>query len=192
MNQPDSPIEAIQSFSEILDELAIPYLIGGSFASSVHGEFRTTNDIDILVQLTEEKLNTLCERLRSKFIVDEVAARAAFAKQRSFNIFHEPTFIKIDIFTRVDSYRREQLSRAQKILIPGTSILVAVATPEDIILSKLAWYKLGNEVSDQQWRDILGVLKVQGSRIDREYLLNKAEELGLSTLLDRALDSPNR
>ena len=91
------------------------------------------------------------------------------------------------MFTRVTAYQRLELERAQKIDLPGTEVKVLVATAEDIILTKLSWFKLGNEVATQQWRDILGVIKVQGDRLDRKYLESQAENLDISMLLVKAL-----
>jgi hypothetical protein len=62
-----------------------------------------------------------------------------------------------------------------------------LATAEDVVLGKLEWYRLGNEISERQWRDAIGVLQVQKGTLDREYLEHWARELGLGDLLARAL-----
>ena len=70
---------------------------------------------------------------------------------------------------------------------PTASRAAYFATAEDLILSKLEWFRLGGESSDRQWGDVLGVLRVQGSALDRPYLRRWAKQLGLTDLLDRAL-----
>jgi hypothetical protein len=62
-----------------------------------------------------------------------------------------------------------------------------VYTAEDILLQKLRWYRMGNEVSDRQWRDILGIVLVQGNALDLAYLSRAAEVLNVSDLLEQAL-----
>lgn len=188
ISEDDSPFSAISVFCKILDELNIAYLIGGSFASSVHGEFRTTNDIDFLIDISESTLPSFFQSLGTEFIFDPVSISRLVKEKSSFNIFHEATFIKLDVFTRIDTYRREQLSRAVRIAMPDTSQEIMVASPEDIILNKLAWYKLGNFVSERQWHDILGVLRVQNKNLDRQYMEIWAEHLEVTDLLKKATE----
>ena len=64
---------------------------------------------------------------------------------------------------------------------------IFVTSPEDVILSKLEWYRMGGEVSERQWRDILGVLKTRAGELDLDYLRQWAKELNVSDLLERAL-----
>lgn len=95
---------------------------------------------------------------------------------------------KIDIFIPKDSaFAQAERSRTRKeVLVEGTQTFI-LSSPEDIILNKLEWYKMGNEVSDRQWNDILGVLKVQGTNLDMAYLQHWANVLGVSELLQRTL-----
>jgi hypothetical protein len=67
-----------------------------------------------------------------------------------------------------------------------------VYTPEDILLQKLRWYRMGHEVSDRQWRDVLGIIAVQGGSLDEVYLRDGAEILGVGDLLQRALTEARR
>ena len=182
----DSPLSAILDFTTILDHLGFQYLIGGSFASSVHGEYRTTNDIDFLCSIVINLLPGFFKLLKGEFIVDEIMVKESVSLKKSFNIIHEKSFTKIDVFTKVGEYQNEQLSRAREISIPGISKGVKIASAEDTILSKLLWYKMGNEVSERQWKDIQGVLKVQGDKLDFKYLQMWAENIGVSQLLEKA------
>jgi hypothetical protein len=97
--------------------------------------------------------------------------------------------LKIDVFVAPPSgFRRAQLEHGRpEVLDPGSNRTVPIATAEDTILSKLAWYRDGGEVSERQWSDVLGVMRVQGTALDLEYLRATAHELGVDDLLDRAL-----
>jgi len=108
----------------------------------------------------------------------------------SFNLIHKQTMFKVDIFPARDrAYDRAQFERRAAYTLAEESGQTAyVASPEDNILSKLERYRLGGEISDRQWQDVLNVLKIQGERIDRSYLEYWGGQLGLSDLLARALE----
>lgn len=110
-----------------------------------------------------------------------------WSEKRSFNIFHTGTFFKFDFFFNIGAFEKSQLSRAQSIALPDNNCRVRVSTPEDTILAKLRWYELGNRVSDRQWRDIQGVIKVNKENLDLNYLRTWAEKLGLTELLEKSL-----
>src|SRR5207245_4722803 len=85
-------------------------------------------------------------------------------------------------------FAQSQFSRRQRKAVGEVKpVELFCASPEDTVLAKLDWYRLGGGVSDRQWRDLLGVLKVQGARLDGGYLDRWAAELGLEDLLQRAL-----
>ncbi len=183
-------IRTVERAVECLERLGIRYVIGGSLASSAHGEPRPSGDADIVIDLAEPGLPELIAAFRDEFYVSEVAAREAIARQSSFNLVHLGTVLKLDFFIAGQiPLRRLQLERGRPGLVdPTSSRTVLVSTAEDIVLQKLDWYRKGGGISDLQWRDIQGVLKLQGTRLDRAYMDSAAAQAGLESLLARALD----
>lgn len=171
-----------------LEALRIPYTIGGSIASSFAGEPRATVDIDIVVAIEERHVDPLVAVLAPEFYVDAAALRRAILARSSANLIHQATQLKVDLFvaggTPLDA---RQIARRQTVDL-GDGRRVCVHPPEDILLQQLRWYRRGGDVSDRQWRDIAAIVRVQGGRLDREYLVEGAGILGVSDLLDRALD----
>ncbi len=175
--------------AEIFDALAVNYLIGGSVASSILGEPRATLDVDIVADLQISHVHPLIALMTGEFYIDEMMITEAINRKSSFNVIHLDTMQKVDIFilseqplSQLEMQRRQQLVITQN---PERSAWVASA--EDIILQKLIWYRLGNQVSDRQWRDVLGVMKVQAEQLDFNYLRDWAERLNLSNLMEQAL-----
>lgn len=169
-----------------LDDLGVVWLIGGSVASSLLGEMRATADIDLVADLRLAHVAPLYARLSPEFYVDEDTMRWAARERRSFNAIHEATMTKVDVFcVPHDEISQAQLSR--RIFEDTTSARVPIASPEDIILQKLIWYRTGGEISDRQWKDIVGVIRVHGGALDREYLVRQARAAGVDDLLQRLL-----
>ena len=182
------PISLALDVVEVLNALDIPYLIGGSVASTLMGEMLSTEDVDIVADLKIEKVVRLLQFLQPRFYVSEDAVREAIQFQRSFNLIDNESFGKVDIFILKDEAfpqiefqrRRSQLVRQN----PDRSLVLP--TPEDLILQKLIGYRMTENESQRQWRDVLGVLKLQGDRLDFEYLQKWAMELELRDLLATA------
>lgn len=174
---------------ETLESLGLAYHLGGSIASSVHGTPRQTRDIDIAVDLPASEVSALVKGLEEEFYVDEERVRAAVQRKASFNVIHLQTGLKIDIFIRrPDPFDQSEFQRhAAFRLVQEPPRDVVIKSAEDIVLRKLLWYRIGHEVSDRQWSDILGVLKTQGEKLDQAYLERWAEELQVADLLKRAL-----
>lgn len=172
-----------------LDELEIPYLIGGSFASSLYGFVRSTNDADLLASVKLEHAQALASKLEPEFYVEEMSIKRAVRTGRHFNVLHIERAFKVDIFiAKAGGFAEKQLERRQLRTVGNDPDHEAYfASPEDTVLAKLEWYRRGNEVSDLQWRDVLNVIKVQGDRLDRKYMRHWAQELGVADLLEQAL-----
>lgn len=190
MNQPDI-LAALDPVAAALEALGIPYYVGGSIASSVHGIARATADVDLIVALRAEHIQPLVARLQDEYYIDEHALRDALSHHASTNLIHLGTMLKVDIFV-VPTYGPAQhvfrRVHPQAIDLDQPARLFPIPSAEDVVLAKLAWYELGNRISDRQWNDILGVLKAHGPAIDRDYLRQQAARTGLSALLERALD----
>lgn len=186
---PTEPIRVLFQVADVLERLAIPYAVGGSLASSHHGEPRSTNDIDIVIALRVDQAAALAAALSPGFHVDEVSVREAIARRRSFNVVDRTFYVKVDLFVAGDGVLdREQLERRlSKPMTPDSPRLVSVTSPENIVLRKLDWYRQTDETSDRQWRDVIGVLKARRGRIDLDYLTRTAAALGLGPLLERAV-----
>lgn len=172
------------------DAAGIRYFLGGSVASALYGEPRSTRDIDLVAAILPRHIEPFIAALGSGFYAEPETIRDAVAAARSFNLIHLDTMVKVDVFTfKADAFGRSQLSRrVARQLSPDDSAAIYIASAEDTVLAKLKWYREGGEVSDRQWNDVLGVLKVQGPTLDRAYLQDWARELGLTDLLRRALD----
>jgi hypothetical protein len=184
----DEALRATFAVVEILERLGLDYLIGGSLASSLHGIPRSTQDSDVIVDLPPERVPELIAALANAFYADEEAALSAVDRKAAFNVIHLETMFKVDLFVLGDEPAdREEMRRRERYEVAPGGPSLAFASAEDTVLRKLAWYRLGNRVSDRQWRDLIGVLRVQGARLDRGYLERGARELGLEGLLAEAL-----
>jgi len=172
---------------EIFDRLGIDYHLGGSYASSIHGVPRQTQDVDLVASFREEQIEPFVAALGSDFYADAESARAALARRSSFNILHLASGVKVDLFCLGDSaFDRSEFERAELVSLFGEPpARIRVKTAEDIVLRKLLWYRLGGESSDRQWSDVVGCLEA-GDR-DLHYLRHWAAELGLADLLERAM-----
>jgi hypothetical protein len=182
------PISLALDVAEILNTLGIPYLIGGSVASTLMGEMRATEDVDIVADLKIEKVVLLLQSLQPRFYVSEDAVRDAIRYKRSFNLIDNESLGKVDIFILKDNAfpQIEFQRRRSQLVRQNPDRMLVLPTPEDIILQKLTWYRMTKNESQRQWRDVLGVLKLQGDRLDFEYLQKWALELELSDLLETA------
>jgi hypothetical protein len=172
------------------DAAGVRYFLGGSVASALYGEARSTRDVDLVAAMLPHHVEPVLAALGDGFYADATAIRTAVAGRRSFNVIHLDTMVKVDVFIfKADAFGHSQFARrAPRQLSQDDPVSIYVASAEDTVLAKLQWYRAGGDVSDRQWTDVLGVLKVQRGTLDRAYLEEWARELGLTELLLRALD----
>ena len=188
--------DARQAFGTLLaalDRLAIRHAAGGSLASSVHGIPRATVDIDLLVDLREQDIAPLAAELGKDFYADANVIREAVGACRPFNLIHYESSYKFDLFPLPeDPYYQGELDRrtvAEFSFGEGPSLRFPVVTAEDTVLTKLVWYQMGGEVSERQWNDLLGIVRVRGQALDQDYLRRWAEHLGVAQLLQRVWET---
>lgn len=183
---------ALRRVLEVLDLLELRYFIGGSVASTTHGIPRTTRDVDFVVAFDPELVDQFCRLLGKDFYHDADTIRRALRLGRSFNVIHIPSSYKFDFFPGTDEFSQTQMGRRlERHADPfgNGAIQTWVATPEDVILSKLRWLKLGNGANTQQWHDVWGVAQLHRNRLDLGYLTLWASRLGISDLLEQLLNA---
>jgi hypothetical protein len=182
--------QALRRLVDALDRSAIPYMIGGSMASGVHGAYRTSLDVDLVADIAPEQIARFTKELGGEFYADSDMIREALNAGRSFNLIHFATSYKFDIFPLLSGpYHQMQFSRrvTEEILLEGETLAVPVSTAEDTLLMKLVWYRAGGEISERQWNDVRGIIAVQHNRLDRHYLTRWAAYLSVADLLIQAL-----
>ena len=184
-----SPIRVTLQVVQALEALGVPYVLGGSLASALYGLQRATLDADLMADLRTEHLAPLAERLAADFYIDPLTMAEAVATHSHFNLIHQTTMFKVDIFVaKPRPFDQSELARrVALVLVDDPEQSAYVASAEDMILVKLEWYLLGGEVSERQWRDVLSMLHDQHERLDRAYLRRWAADLGVSDLLQEAI-----
>ena len=161
-------LDVLQRVISKLEELRIPYMVSGSAASSFHAFVRTTQDGDLVVDLPLDQIEKFAAAFATEFYLDRASIRRSLQIGGSFNLIHLESSLKIDFFPlRKRSFSQQEFSRRQpRLLLKESSAPAYVATAEDTILSKLEWFRAGGEVSENQWRDVVGILKVQAGSLD--------------------------
>lgn len=189
MKQPDIVV-ALDGVIACFEGFGIEYCIGGFVASSAYGIARATMDVDLVANVEAGQVDRFVEALEADYYIDGGMIKEAIRRRSSFNLIHLETMIKIDVFILKDRpYDSQALARRQRdTLDEDNSRQFYLYSPEDVVLNKLQWYQGGGGVSDQQWKDVLGVLKVQGRKLDLEYLKYWASRLNLTELLSRSFD----
>lgn len=189
--EPPDPIAITLQVAELFDALGIPYLLGGSLASIVHGMLRTTLDADLVAEIEVPHARPFSEHLAADFWVEVDSILGAIQHKSSFSLIHRASTFKVDVFvSRRRPFDLERFRRREAIvLIEAPEQRAWVSTAEDIVLAKLEWFEMGDRVSERQWRDVLGVIRMQGAALDLPYLQRWATSLGVEALLALALEA---
>jgi hypothetical protein len=175
------PNDLLRSVVAVFEQLHVPYFVTGSIATITYGEPRFTNDIDMVADLKESHVEPLCAAFEPPdYYISPDAVLAAVRARHQFNLIHVTAGLKVDIIVPEDTdFNRSRFAR-RRLLPSGPEGDAQFAAPEDVILKKLEYFREGG--SEKHIRDIRGVLKVQGDRIDCAYLDEWAHRLGLAAL----------
>ncbi len=173
--------ELLKKIIQALEESRIEYMISGSVASSLHGEPRSTHDIDVVVAIKKTDVRKLTHVFHPpRFYLDKESIYEAIEKKDMFNLIDAEEGGKIDFWLLTDdSFDRSRFSRRQKEKVMGFHM--QVSSPEDIILAKLKWAKLSGG-SEKQFTDALRVYEVQSKNLDTGYLETWVKKLDLGLL----------
>jgi len=174
--------ELLQKVIGVFENLSIPYLVTGSVASMAYGEPRLTNDIDIVADIPLSHIPALLAAFpKEEYYIDEEMIRDAIHRTGQFNIIHPASGLKVDVIIKQDiPFDQSRFERGRKIF-PGP-YPAYFASPEDVIIKKMEYYKLGG--SEKHLRDITGIFKISWESLDREYISQWATQLDLDEILD--------
>lgn len=184
------PLEVLHDVALKLTSLKIPYMVGGSFAGSYYGFARNTQDADVIVSMKNGDVDGFVKAFSEDYYLDRNSVEEALRRHTYFNIIHFRLSFKVDFFVlRPEGFQQESFARRQPTRMGlDKQVEAFLQTAEDTVLAKLDWYRQGGGVSELQWRDVVGILKVQSGRLDMKYLDHWARELGILDLLASALD----
>jgi hypothetical protein len=184
-----SLVEVTLLVARELERLEIPHLVGGSFASVIHGEPRLIRDVDFEVLMKAEHVDRLAVALERSFCVDREILRSAVRRGERFGVLHLECGFEVDVHVMEPSpFERSELNRARPHrLRREPEAFARVASSEDVVLRKLRGYCSREGLLDQQWRDVLGVIKTVRERMDVAYLRYWARRIEVSEALERAL-----
>lgn len=174
--------------AQAFEQVGVRYLLGGSLASTAFGEPRSTLDVDFAADLTLATFDAWADAVEPSFFLDRAWSRREVVARGSFQLLHRSVLLRVDVF--VPPWRDLHLwkweHRTRLALDRAGTAMIDVTSPEGIVLQKLSWYRSGGEVSDRQWRDVVGVLKTQVGRLDRTELVRWARNIDVDELLQRA------
>lgn len=183
------PFARLVEMADRLDRIQVPWVLGGSLASSIIGEPRSTADIDVAVRIGALDITRFMSVAEDDYYIDAEMIRDAVDRSSSFNLIHFQTGFKVDFFVLGDSVLdRRALIHRQALVVPEAGgRTIWVGSPEDQILRKLWWYRLGGEASDRQLRDVAAIIEAQRDVIDSDELRRIAEQIDIGDLVDRML-----
>lgn len=161
-------------------------MVAGSVASGFYGEVRSTQDVDVVIDGSGEQIRRFAKSIASDGYVTEIAVEEAIRLRSQFNVIDYATGWKADLILRKSRpFNVVEFGRRRDGTPAGVE--AKIASPEDVILSKLEWSKLGE--SERQFRDASNLYSLQKASLDEAYLDRWAEELGVANLLDLVRES---
>ena len=179
--------ELLRHVVSVMEKLRLPYLVTGSVVTIFFGEPRLTNDINIVVDLPEDRIKAFCDEFSdTEYYLCIDAVQAAVKTAGQFNIIHPDSGLKADVMIPLDTpFNRSRFARAIRVK-PDGHFDASFASLEDVIIKKMEFYHEGG--SEKHLRDITGVLKISGGRVDRDYVREWAAKLGLLDIWQAILD----
>ena len=189
------PHELMQVMADFFESQGIAYHVVGSMASMVYGEPRFTNDVDMVADIPFEKVPALCAAFPApEYYLSELAARNAVLRRFQFNIIHPASGLKVDVFLPPNTeFARSEMTRVKRITSQG-EYSAWFGSPEGVLLNKLLYIQLSGGESQKHFRDIGGMIKLQGGKLDRAYIEEWAGKLGVMTewgkILERLRENP--
>lgn len=177
--------ELLAQVAAKFEQCGIDYMIVGSFASNFYGIPRATQDADVVVEISATGIDRLSSNLGDEFYFDVEGAKELLKRGVMLNMVHYATGFKFDLIARKNRhFSREEFQRRKLANFAGRPCWFATA--EDTILAKLEWSKLGE--SERQFNDAVNIAKVQGTKLDFNYLQRWAADLQIENLLNRLLE----
>jgi hypothetical protein len=158
-----SEMQVIALVAGHLDALQIPYYVGGGIACINYGEPRLTNDADLIIRIKSSHIPLFVKSIESDFVVSIDAVQDAFFRKHAFNIIHIQTAFKIDFYPVAEDDAPSNAAFTRRQLVDIGTAKIWMASAEDVILAKLQWFRKDGEISEKQWRDVLGVVGGLGS-----------------------------
>jgi hypothetical protein len=181
-----SNLDVLEEVLAVFNRLGIAHALGGSMASSLHGIARFTLDADVAAEPFPDRIAEFAGSLPAPYYLSLEAIQEAHRQHGSFNIIHTEAGFKVDVFiSALDPFARSAMARRQQVQLRESAAAVAVQSPEDVILAKLRWFRMSGSALQNQWSDVLGVLRVQ-QNLDAAYLDHWAKALNLEDLLQQA------
>lgn len=174
----DDPLVVVRAVTSAFTNLSISYFVVGSVASGVRGEFRATNDIDIVCRLDPSTGRKLTDSMKGEFFVDLVDVSECIRNGSSFNVVHRQSAFKVDVFTRIGPLEEAEFARNTPPLQLSEDVSVQIASAEYLILAKLRWWDMSHGVLDRQIRDARSVVSANRDTLDVDFLEQWGSQLG--------------
>ena len=179
--------EALLPLLDGFEQVGVRSLLIGSVACSVYGLPRATHDVDVLTDLHQEQLPFLFEHFTQSYLFDQEAVSLAVQQRTSFSLLHVSRLIKMDIFLPSTPFEASLLEHGHAVSLMEGRAPSRIASAEGLALMLLQWYRQRGQQADDQWNDLLGLLKVQAPTLDLSYLCQQAKLLHVGDLCTQAL-----